>query len=167
MAKHDTAYAKAYSVSVLPGYQRVLVMIGEKKTAGREPNQVNGLSELTDKFNAYDIKVVDGDPELKKTLKETVSFTTMSANDIEQLANELKKGLEEIITYRGSKQYLKSESAIRKLKEGSGAAITAEIGAIVFAVLIGLSVGIASALTQEAEDSGIRNPVRVDSVWDR
>ena len=47
------------------------------------------------------------------------------------------------------------------------AAITAEIGAIVFAVLIGLSVGIASALTQEAEDSGIRNPVRVDSVWDR
>jgi hypothetical protein len=117
MAKHDTAYAKAYSVSVLPGYQRVLVMIGEKKTAGREPNQANGLSELTDKFNAYDIKVVDGDPELKKTLKETVSFTTMSANDIEQLANELKKGLEEIITYRGSKQYLKSESAIRKLKE--------------------------------------------------
>lgn len=58
-------------------------------------------------------------------------------------------------------------SAIRKLKEGSGAAITAEIGAIVFAVLIGLSVGIASALTKEAEDSGIRNPVRVDSVWDR
>ena len=117
MAKHDTAYAKAYSVGVMPGYQRRLMMIGEKKTAGREPNQANGLSELTDKFNAYDIKVVDGDPELKKTLKETVSFTTMSANDIEQLANELKKGLEEIITYRGSKQYLKSESAIRKLKE--------------------------------------------------
>ena len=92
-------------------------MIGEKKTAGREPNQANGLSELTDKFNAYDIKVVDGDPDLKKTLKESVSFTTMSANDIEQLANELKKGLEEIITYRGSKQYLKSEAAMRKLKE--------------------------------------------------
>ncbi|WP_094287573.1 hypothetical protein [Mycobacterium lehmannii] len=60
-----------------------------------------------------------------------------------------------------------SVSAMRKLKEGSGAAITSEIGVIVFAVLIGLSVGIAAALTQEAEDSGIRNPVRVDSVWDR
>ena len=58
-------------------------------------------------------------------------------------------------------------SAIRKLKEGAGAAITTEIGAIVFAVLIGLSVGIAAALTREAEDSGVRNPVRVDSVWDR
>lgn len=58
-------------------------------------------------------------------------------------------------------------SAIKKLKEGSGSAITAEIGAIVFAVLIGLSVGIAAAVTQEAEDSGIRNPVVVDSVWNR
>lgn len=58
-------------------------------------------------------------------------------------------------------------SAIKKLKEGSGSAITTEIGVIVFAVLIGLSVGIAAALTQEAEDSGIRNPARVDSVWDR
>ena len=45
--------------------------------------------------------------------------------------------------------------------------VTALAIVIVFAVLIGLSVGIASALTQEAEDSGIRNPVRVDSVWDR
>lgn len=60
-----------------------------------------------------------------------------------------------------------SASALKKFKEGSGAAITAEIGAIVFAVLVGMSVGIAAALTNEVEDSGIRNPVKVDSVWDR
>jgi len=58
-----------------------------------------------------------------------------------------------------------SGSAIAKLKEGAGAAITAEIGVIVLAVLIGVSVGIAAAFTREVNDSGVRNPVPVDSVW--
>ena len=56
-------------------------------------------------------------------------------------------------------------SAIGKLREGSGTAITAEIGVIVFSVLILLSVGIAAVLTREANDAGIRNPVPVNSVW--
>ena len=37
--------------------------------------------------------------------------------DIEELANELKKGVDDIIQYRGSKQYLKNEAAVRRLKE--------------------------------------------------
>ena len=41
----------------------------------------------------------------------------MSPSDIEELANELKKGVDDIIQYRGSKQYLKNEAAVRRLKE--------------------------------------------------
>jgi hypothetical protein len=58
-----------------------------------------------------------------------------------------------------------SVAAVGKLREGSGSAITQEIGVIVFSVLILMSVGIAAALTREANESGIRNPVPVDSVW--
>ena len=116
MTKHDTAYAKAYSVEVLPGYQRILVLAGTKE-GGRQPDQAAGLDSMADRFNAYDVKIVDGDPELKKTIKPSVSFTTMGAGEIEQLANELKKGLEEIISYRNSKQYLRTEASVRKLKE--------------------------------------------------
>jgi hypothetical protein len=59
-------------------------------------------------------------------------------------------------------------SAIRKhAKEGAGSGITAQIGAIVFSVLILLSVGIAAMVTREANNHGITNPVPVDSPWGR
>ena len=41
----------------------------------------------------------------------------MSAGQVEELANELKKGLEEIIAYRSSKQFLKNEASVRRLKD--------------------------------------------------
>jgi hypothetical protein len=57
-------------------------------------------------------------------------------------------------------------AAIRtRLKEGTGAGITAEIGTIVFSVLILLSVGIAAMVTHEFNNHGIRNTVRVESPW--
>jgi hypothetical protein len=57
-------------------------------------------------------------------------------------------------------------SAIRThAKDGAGSGITAQIGTIVFAVLILLSVGIAAMVTREANAHGIRNPVHVDSPW--
>jgi hypothetical protein len=57
-------------------------------------------------------------------------------------------------------------SAIGKVKkEGAGAGITSQIGAIVFAVLVLLSVGICAMVTHEANNHGIRNTVRVDSPW--
>ena len=118
MPKHDTAYAKAYSVDTLPGYQRILYMVGQG--AKTDPKDINaGLESAISKYNGYDVKIVDGDPDLKKTLKPDVQFKTMDGNEIEQLATELKKGLEEIIAYRSSKQYLKSEEAIKKAKEAA------------------------------------------------
>jgi hypothetical protein len=57
-------------------------------------------------------------------------------------------------------------SAIRThAKEGAGSGITAQIGTIVFSVLILLSVGIAAMVTHEFNNHGIRNTVRVDSPW--
>jgi hypothetical protein len=57
-------------------------------------------------------------------------------------------------------------SAIRThAKEGAGSGITAQIGAIVFSVLVLLSVGIAAMVTREANNHGIRNTVHVDSPW--
>ena len=58
-------------------------------------------------------------------------------------------------------------SAIRKLMEGAGTAITEEIGVCVLAAIILLSVGITSAFTREANDAGIRSPVPVNSVYGR
>ena len=57
-------------------------------------------------------------------------------------------------------------SAIGKVKkEGTGAGITSQIGAIVFAVLVLLSVGICAMVTREMGNHGIRNTVHVDSPW--
>lgn len=119
MADHDTAYAKAYSTAVLPGYQRVLFMVpSELKTRinGAE-TAIEAIEGMADKLSGLDCKIVDGDPKLKKTIKETVQFETMSAGQVEELANELKKGLEEIIAYRSSKQFLKNEASVRRLKD--------------------------------------------------
>ena len=61
-----------------------------------------------------------------------------------------------------------SVAAIRAhSREGAGAGISAQIGTILMAVLILLSVGMAAALTREANAHGISNPVRVDSPWGR
>jgi hypothetical protein len=57
-------------------------------------------------------------------------------------------------------------SAIRTHHDrGAGSGITAQIGAIVFSVLILLSVGIAAMVTHEFNNHGIRNTVHVDSPW--
>ena len=57
-------------------------------------------------------------------------------------------------------------SAIRThVREGAGSGITAQIGTIVFSVLILLSVGIAAMVTHEFNNHGIRNTVHVDSPW--
>jgi hypothetical protein len=57
-------------------------------------------------------------------------------------------------------------SAIRThAKEGAGSGITAQIGTIVFSVLVLLSVGIAAMVTHEFNEHGIRNTVHVDSPW--
>jgi hypothetical protein len=57
-------------------------------------------------------------------------------------------------------------SAIRThAKEGAGSGITAQIGTIVFSVLILLSVGTAAMVTHEFNNHGIRNTVNVNSPW--
>lgn len=57
-------------------------------------------------------------------------------------------------------------SAIRThVRDGAGSGITAQIGTIVFSVLILLSVGIAAMVTREFNNHGIRNTVHVDSPW--
>ena len=59
-------------------------------------------------------------------------------------------------------------SAIRvRMKEGAGSAITEQIGTIIFAVIILLSVGIAAMVTREFNNHGIRNTVHIDSPWGR
>jgi hypothetical protein len=62
--------------------------------------------------------------------------------------------------------FMGTVSAIGKVrKEGTGAAITGQIGAIVLGVLIVLSAGIAAMVTREFNNHGIRNTVHVDSPW--
>ncbi|MBV8928933.1 MAG: hypothetical protein JO152_07400 [Mycobacteriaceae bacterium] len=57
-------------------------------------------------------------------------------------------------------------SAIRvRMKDGAGSAITEQIGTIIFAVIILLSIGIAAMVTHEFNNHGIRNTVHVDSPW--
>ena len=52
-------------------------------------------------------------------------------------------------------------------REGAGSGITAQIGAIIFAVLVALSVGIAALVTHEFNKHGIDNTVNVDNPWGR
>lgn len=58
-------------------------------------------------------------------------------------------------------------SAIRaKAKEGTGAAITEQIGGIILAVLIFMGAGIGYLLTNEARDAGVPAPTG-ESPWGR
>jgi hypothetical protein len=52
-------------------------------------------------------------------------------------------------------------------REGAGSGITAQIGTIIFAVLVALSVGIAALVTHEFNSHGIANTVNVDNPWGR
>ena len=52
-------------------------------------------------------------------------------------------------------------------KEGAGSGITAQIGTIIFAVLVALSVGIAALVTREFHNHGITNTVNIDNPWGR
>ena len=62
--------------------------------------------------------------------------------------------------------FMGTVSAIGKVKrEGTGAGITAQIGAIVLGVLVVLSAGIAAMVTHEFNNHGIRNTVNVNSPW--
>jgi hypothetical protein len=59
-------------------------------------------------------------------------------------------------------------SAIGKVKrEGTGAGITSQIGAIVFGVLVVFSAAGGALLSRELNNHGINNPVQVDSPWGR
>ena len=130
MSKHDTAFAEAFSLGVLPGYLRIIAMMPKSSSAASSSTSVaassdnaklnfdiDSIDKSTDEFNSIDVKLVDGDPELKKTLKPSLQFETMASSDIEELCSALRKGVEEIVAYRSSRQYLQSETAIRRLKE--------------------------------------------------
>lgn len=61
-------------------------------------------------------KVINGDPDNKQSLKTDITFKTLSAAQVEDNCNELINLLEEYVSYRNSKNYLKNLQSLRKLK---------------------------------------------------
>ena len=61
-------------------------------------------------------RVVNGDPDNKQSLKTDITFKTLSAAQVEDNCNELINLLEEYVSYRNSKNYLKNLQSLRKLK---------------------------------------------------
>lgn len=61
-------------------------------------------------------RIVNGDPDNKQSLKTDITFKTLSAAQVEDNCNELINLLEEYVSYRNSKNYLKNLQSLRKLK---------------------------------------------------
>lgn len=94
---------------LLTGYKR-LVNISFKDSN----TDVAILNADLNKAMGHYIK--DGDIKGKTNVKKDFSFTPMSAAQVEEVCNSLINTLEELISYRNSKEFLKVKETLRKLQ---------------------------------------------------
>ena len=79
-------------------------------------NQIATAQNLISHLEKCGHRVVNGDPDNKQSLKTDITFKTLSAAQVEDNCNELINLLEEYVSYRNSKNYLKNLQSLRKLK---------------------------------------------------
>jgi hypothetical protein len=92
------------------------------------------------------------------------TVTIQAANDLFSSGTSLAYSVEGFLAVLSL--VMGTITAIRHhTREGVGSGITSQIGAIVFAVLIFLSSGIAAVVTHEFNSHGIRNTVPVPNPW--
>ena len=80
------------------------------QTAGTYDNDIADLNQAMGHF------IKDGDIKGKTNVKKDFSFTPMSAAQVEEVCNSLINTLEELISYRNSKEFLKVKETLRKLQ---------------------------------------------------
>ena len=120
---YNANHATAYTANVLPGYERLIILIGEMKVSAEQSDKVLEMAELinvlADKYNGFDCKIVDGDPTGKTAPKEEVRFDAMAASGIIEQINIIKKNIEEIIRYRSSGVFRKNEISFKALENAT------------------------------------------------
>ena len=97
-------------LALLPGYQRAIVF-------GYMVNDL-GSRTMAEALSNFGVEFVNGDPDSKKEIKQSISFETMTQSQIEDVCDALKKPLEEIIAYRSGRSYLKGEASMKRLRDG-------------------------------------------------
>ena len=78
--------------------------------------QVKYENDISDLNQAKGHYIKDGDIKGKTNVKKDFSFTPMSAAQVEEVCNSLINTLEELISYRNSKEFLKVKETLRKLQ---------------------------------------------------
>jgi hypothetical protein len=106
----DRDGVKVYEVMILPGYTRVIFTTFEGAKSG-------SMDEMSSHYSIAGYEFVNGDPESKKEVKPSLSFEVMTQGQIEDVCDAMKKGVDEIVTWRSGKSWLKSEENIRKMKQ--------------------------------------------------
>ena len=98
---------------LLTGYKRLVYFdfILNGSLSGNEH-----LIEVTTAFQSGGHFIKDGDIKGKTNVKKDFSFTPMSAAQVEEVCNSLINTLEELISYRNSKEFLKVKETLRKLQ---------------------------------------------------
>ena len=123
---------EVHHLASLPAYKNYIT-VGPDKTDYANEAAVNGVfghlvngtptnpqiadaQKLISHLEKCGNRVVNGDPDNKQSLKTDITFKTLSAAQVEDNCNELINLLEEYVSYRNSKNYLKNLQSLRKLK---------------------------------------------------
>lgn len=119
----DVNITEIYEKELLTGYKRLVnisfiaYVISHRGTLGvpisKQVKYENDISDLNQAKGHY---IKDGDIKGKTNVKKDFSFTPMSAAQVEEVCNSLINTLEELISYRNSKEFLKVKETLRKLQ---------------------------------------------------
>lgn len=120
---HHRASLPAYKNFVFVGPSKnyknagALKKVFDPLATGKPNNQkIAEAQKLISHLEKCGDRVVNGDPDNKQSLKTDITFKTLSAAQVEDNCNELINLLEEYVSYRNSKNYLKNLQSLRKLK---------------------------------------------------
>ena len=109
----DKSKTKIHEKELLTSYKRLINISFLRKDANG--NDVANLTNA-DLNQAMGHYLKDGDIKGKTNIKKDFSFTPMSAAQVEEVCNSLINTLEELISYRNSKEFLKVKETLRKLQ---------------------------------------------------
>ena len=105
----DKDTTKIQEKELLTGYKRLIKI----SFISKNNNEIKSDADLNQAMGHY---IKDGDIKGKTNVKKDFSFTPMSAAQVEEVCNSLINTLEELISYRNSKEFLKVKETLRKLQ---------------------------------------------------
>lgn len=128
----------AFGADPIPGYKMLFHKLSKAKLSKEDKEEINKLVSISDRNAAktgarsdlaatklstrneiiqrLGIVLVDGNKNGKKNLKDSLSVDAFTGGEIEDMAMNMISVIEDLVSYRNSKGYLKNKEALDKLR---------------------------------------------------